>query len=169
MTYSMIMEYVEIENSGTLDEAFNFKSINAKLGKLGMNMHKGTGLLQQIASSGKFIKNLFLAAIKKDKEGVKKVMATIKKEDLIKFLLNVDQLTLHMLTGPIHFIEAVTGIHITANIKHVIAKSKDIIDDIIKNIGNIKSDLDHLFTDKTVVSRHLTSLDNLQKSVQIMK
>jgi len=105
------------------------------LSKLGLHTKKRKGLIQYFAQFGTGMAKLFKAAIKKDKAEVKKIMSTeISKEDLIDFILKLDQASLHVLTGPIHTISAITGIHIEANLDKVSDSVKNIVKDAYDKI-----------------------------------
>lgn len=78
--------------------------------KLGLKIHRGdSGLIQQFKRAGKAIFKLFMAAIKGDKATVKEVAGSLKREDVAKFIFNLDNATLHILAIPIHTINAITG------------------------------------------------------------
>ena len=69
-------------------------------------------------------------------EKVKEIANTqITKEEFIDFVLKLDILTLHLLTGPIHIIEALTGWHVGANISK---KASDVVGRINRAINNIE-------------------------------
>ena len=99
------------------------QTINKYLQKAGVKVHTRKGLIQYLISAGKGLGKLFLAALKGDKEEVKKIAKSVKKEDVIDFLLKLDTVTYHLLTGPIHMIDAVTGWHIWAAIEDKIKNS----------------------------------------------
>lgn len=111
-----------MEEYNQLDEGISDfgKRIKGFLGKAGLHTsHSGPGLVQMLAKAGKTMTQFFWYAMKAstgDAEAKKKVKELankeIKKEQLMDFLLKVDQVSLHMLTGPIHMIEAITGWHI---------------------------------------------------------
>jgi hypothetical protein len=66
---------------------------------------------------------------------------SVKKEDVLDFLLKLDTLTLHLISGPIHELDAITGTHIWANIKNKAKSVTDAATDAIKKIESLK---DHL-------------------------
>ena len=99
----------------------NFKGI---LDKMGLHAHKGSsGLIQTLAKVGTHVSKIIFHAFKaRNNEDSKiKLQELLKKkgskEEIIHFLLQLDQVTLHMVTGPIHIIDALTGWHIGAKIK----------------------------------------------------
>lgn len=128
------MEYVDNDFQETLSEGL--------LDKIGLSAHKGDGgLLKIVKNAGITMVKLFAAVIKGDKETAKAIANTeIKKEDVIDFLLKLDQATLHILTGPIHTLEAITGWHIWAKVsKHASDVAHATVDSIKDATKYIKS------------------------------
>lgn len=121
---SMFME----QDINRLDEAFDIatlgKAADSLMKKAGLHVKKGDGLIQQALRGGTVVAKFVWYAIKgasgdKDAKEKAKAMANseVKKEDILSFLLNLDMATLHIFTGPIHWIDAVTGWHIWADVK----------------------------------------------------
>ncbi len=131
------------------------------LSKLGLHVKKGKGLIQYFAQFGAGMAKLFKAAIKKDKAEVKRIMANeISKEDLLDFVLKLDQASMHILTGPLHFIEAITGIHIAANLGHVADSVKTVVKDAYdKIVLHMKDVFGH-------TDIHLVTLKDLKKQIK---
>lgn len=128
----------------TLDEALNFKGL---LGKLGLKAHKGTGLIQILGKAGKNMAEMMWYAFKaaKGDEAAKVKLAEIlktkiKKEDVINFLYQLDMATAHLVTGPIHMIDAITGWHIAPNL-HSAASTTEIIRRAIKELEDASKKL----------------------------
>ena len=102
-----------------------------------LNKHSHDGLISQLKSATtngwKFIKaafQLYNKKITKDEFETKWHSLKPHKKEIMHFLINLDILTLHLITGPIEIIGVITGIHID-----------EIIADKLKNDG-IKSDKD---------------------------
>jgi hypothetical protein len=121
---AMFME----QDPARLDEAFNPASLAKAAGSLmkasGLHVKKGDGLMQMAMRSGKLMAQFIWYAIKAskgDKEAAEKVKeianTKITKEQVIDFILKLDMATAHILTTPIHTIDAITGWHIWANVK----------------------------------------------------
>lgn len=110
-------------NENELNEA----SISNFAEKLGIKISKENGLIDYIkkftVASGK----LLLAAIKGDTESVRTIAKSLKKEEFLDFLLKLDTVTLHLITGPIHMIDAITGWEIMANIQHQVKHSSEVV------------------------------------------
>lgn len=147
-----------IDDGDLLTEAMNFSDISKKiktsLKKIGLHAESSEGLLQIAAKSSIVLSKFMWYAIKafsgdkKAKENLIELVKTnqITKEQVLDFLLKLDTLTLHFITGPIHMIDALTGWHIGVNIHNSVKsmenKAKDLINllsDIAKEaVGNLK-------------------------------
>ena len=84
-----------------------------------LKKHSRGGLLSQLKSATtngwKFLKAVIQVYNKKiTEEEFKAVWETLKPshKEIMDFLINLDMITLHMVTGPLHLIGAITGIHI---------------------------------------------------------
>jgi hypothetical protein len=141
---SMFME----ADINRLDEAFGLKDLADTAGKLlskaGLHLHKGDGLVQQAMKGGTVLAKFVWYALKSatgDKEAIAKVKelanTEIKKEDVLAFLLNLDMATLHVITGPIHTIDAITGWHLWANVKEAAGASVDKASKAIENLIDV--------------------------------
>ena len=121
----MINESYDMENLTEAQEILIVEGVNDWLGKIGMKLHKGDGIIDYILQFGKGAGQLIIAAIQKDEKKVKGIAASFKKEKLLDFLLKLDMATMHIVTGPIHFIDAVTGWDLMANLKGAAETAKD--------------------------------------------
>ena len=147
------LEFVEIcESVDELNEAVDYiqsplimeeggGKIDSILKKVGLHAKKTKpGLIKQFKNAGVSMIKFFVALVKGDTATIKKMAnKEIKKEDVIEFLMNLDMATLHLFTGYIHAMEAITGWHIGANLhktkeitKTVVTKVKDALS-FIKN------------------------------------
>lgn len=134
---------VAMFSESMITEEIDFRSA---LEKIGFKAHKsGPGVIGMIMKAGKQVAKVlyqaFLTAKDPSKENKEKLKQTlkdskIKKEQIIDFVLNLDMLTLHLISGPIHMIEALTGWHIWANIKKT---AKDTIDRIKSALSELKA------------------------------
>ena len=108
------------------------------LKKLGLQAHKGKGLVSYIKGFTQGVGRIVVAALKGDKKKVKEIAQSVRKEDVLDFLLKLDMATLHLVTGPIHFIDAVTGWELWANIKSAAAKADSVWDDLVATVKELK-------------------------------
>lgn len=146
----MFMEDYDYLNEGIGDFG---KKIKSFLPKLGIHAHKvHGGLIGMLGKAGKTMAKFFWHAMKaatgdEESKRIVKQLANkeIKKEDVILFLLKLDTLTLHLISGPIHMIEALTGWHIDANIKHNVGdamnKAKQAIDTLLDISKTVSADI----------------------------
>ncbi len=135
-----------MEEYNQLDEGIGdyTKRLKGLLAKAGLHASQGgPGLIQMLAKAGTTMTQFFWYAMKAatgDEEAKKKVKELankeVKKETLMDFLLKLDQVTLHMLTGPIHAIEAITGWHIGVYYK-VASKATEKIRTAISHLEDV--------------------------------
>ena len=121
-TISMI-ELAYFLDEYNINEAIDVgKGLKTILTKVGLKAKKEKGLLQILSGVSKDIGLIFYYLFKyqmtSDEQYRVKIKETIKKvskEDIVDVLLKLDILTLHVLTGPIHALNALTGWHISVN------------------------------------------------------
>ena len=92
--------------------------------EIGKNFEVEKGLLSYMKDAGiggsQILYHAFNAYYHKDeasREKIKELAQGVKKEHIIDILMKLDVLTLHLITGPLHVIEAVTGWSIMGAIK----------------------------------------------------
>lgn len=142
------------ENSQTINESNLSRmserqvaeGVNDWLNKVGMKLHKGDGIIDYLRGFTKGAGKLIMAAIKKDKEEVKRIAGTLDKAKVVDFLLKLDMATMHIVTGPIRFIDAVTGWDLMANLKHVAVKAVDMLKIFYDAINKVKSSINHVLS-----------------------
>lgn len=137
-----LLEVVMLDENILNEEKFNTKQA---LKQIGLSAHKGgPGLIEIIYKAGKQIGKILYYAIlafkqntPESKEKLKKTInnSKISKGQMLDFILKLDALTLHIITGPLHMIDSITGWHIMANIKET---TKNTIDRIKNAINNLK-------------------------------
>jgi hypothetical protein len=150
----MTMAYIgtlENTNESALTEASilagvadMFGKIEAGFDKIGMKLHHGKGLIDYVKQFSGTGGKMLIAAIKQDKEEVKSLASTFDKAEFIDFLLKLDMVSMHLVTGPIHMIDAITGWDLMANLKSHAVKAENIIDSIEKAIADLKSKISTL-------------------------
>ena len=119
-------------------------SIKKFLPKLGLHVDVGPGLIQQVGKASKNVGQLLWYAFKNwatnDKEALEKAKelanTQVTKEDFVKFIFNLDKLTLHLITGPLKIIDGLTGWHIDAAVK---SATSDLVDRAKATINNLKT------------------------------
>jgi len=137
----MINESYDMDSLTEADKEAIVKKTNSWLDKVGMKLHKGTGIIDYLKVFSKGAGKLIMAAIRKDKDEVKAIANTIEKEKVLDFLLKLDMATMHIVTGPIHFVDAVTGWDLMANIKHAAESADDKLKIFYDAISKVKDSI----------------------------
>ena len=140
----MINESYDMERLTEAQEEALVESINDWLGKVGMKLHKGDGIIDYLKGFTKGAGEMIMAAIKKDEKKVKEIAGRMDKAKVVDFLLKLDMATMHIVTGPIHFIDAVTGWDLMANIKHAAEGAKDMLKIFYDAMGKVKDSIKHV-------------------------
>ena len=136
---------------------------------MGLHVKKGKGLIQYFAAFTKGAGAMILAMLKGDTDKVKAISKTVKKQDIIHFLLQLDQATLHLVTGPIHMIDAITGWHIGADLGALTKKSAELalsaIDAITQAFNKILTSLKTAPVNDTVTHKLEKKVSGVHKQV----
>lgn len=140
------------------------EGVNDWLEKAGLKLHKGKGLVNYLADFTKGAGKLIMAAVKGNKQEVKKLSSSIDKAEVIDFLLKLDMATFHIVMGPIHFIDAVTGWDLKANLKQHVSKAKDYLAAFKEAIKKVKESITKIATGHKK-QRLIQHVDFLDKSV----
>lgn len=168
-----IMQMIALKEM-TLEEANDLfdgdvlveSKLHSMLSKAGLHLGKSKGLIQYVLGFGKGIGQLVVAAIRGDKEKIKSLMDSVTKEDVIDFLLKLDQATLHLVTGPIHLIDSITGWHLWAAVKSTAEKAGDVIVKIKQAIDTVKQGITKAF-DTAKQKRALTHIQGIETELAI--
>lgn len=143
-------------------EAFDSEA-NRVLKSYGLHIHKTKGLIDYLRLAGKGVAQLFVAAVKGDKEKVAEIKQSVKKGEVMDFFLKLDMATLHLVTGPIHMIDAITGWDLWSNLQ---AKAKSgpssIVQELISAIRQIKDRIREVVTNRKKVQRVLKHVEELE-------
>lgn len=86
--------------------------------------------------------NAFYNKNEESKTKIKELSQGVKKEHLIDVLMKLDVLTLHLITGPLHMIEAVTGWNILSHIKAKVEPVEKQAKQAIHSLENLGKSLD---------------------------
>jgi hypothetical protein len=170
LTYLGTLENINESEIQNLTESSIMTGITSLFGKLetgvdkiGMKLHHGKGLIDYAKSFTGATGKMIIAAIKKDKEEIKRIASTFEKAEFIDFLLKLDMVTMHIVTGPIHFVDAVTGWDLAANLKAHTKKAQDTLETIIKSINDLKIKIKTVLDDNVAspIERFLDSVGEL--------
>lgn len=167
-------EYGQLLNEITLivDEPLTEKiNVQSFLSKVGFSSERhGKGLISILKNVGKHISKTIILAIKayakkddKSKEDLRvHINKRVSKQEMLDFILRLDQLTLHAITGPIHMIDALTGWHLAADL-HSASKTDVVkVKTAIKTLGDVKVASEKRSKLRSVISR-LKNLFGLEK------
>ncbi|MCK5538500.1 MAG: hypothetical protein KAI79_16860, partial [Bacteroidales bacterium] len=69
-------------------------------------------------------------------------------EELVDFLYKLDLVTLHLITGPLHFIDGLTGWELIPKFKELKSEAQSAINKIKKAIDNLKTNITNYFNPK---------------------
>jgi hypothetical protein len=158
----MINESYDMENLTEEQEKIILEGIKDWFEKVGLTIEKGDGLLDYIGQFSVGAGRLILAAIKGDKEKVKKIASGMKKEKFLDFLLKLDLVTLHIVTEPIHIIDALTGWDLMANVKKYAEGAGEKIKIFYAAMKKVKDTLSVMLNGKKKVKmlKYATNLEN---------
>lgn len=150
-----------VENERTVTEEELIEGVGSVLGKAGLSLHRNKGLIDYAKEFTRGAGQLILAAIKGDKKKIKNIASKIKREDVIDFLLKLDMATLHIVMGPIHVIDAVTGWELHANIKGIARNAKGFVGAFHDAIQRVKEQIMKLTKDikRKKMLKHLAIID----------
>ena len=161
-----ILEFASIAD----DDLFEKIDIAGSLKKAGLAVDKhvgGKGLIQILKGVSVHIAQIFITAIKASigkkseaKAELKKLLSRkVRREEVVDVLLRLDQLSLHLFTGPIHMIDALTGWELAADIH---GAGKDVggrVKTAIKSLDTVK---------KEIGGSRVKRLDNILKELKRM-
>lgn len=114
-----LLEVSMLLDEPELNENKIINTITSFMKKMGLSVHHREGLFHHLKRASKSVNKLIMLAFKNDKEGMKKHIQemSISKSDILDVLLKLDVLTLHVISYPLHIIDAVTGWEIMPAIK----------------------------------------------------
>jgi ribosome-associated translation inhibitor RaiA len=136
--------------------------VEPHLKKVGLKLHKHTGLVDYVMKFLKGSGKLFYYLMKGDHDKAKELLRGIKKEDVLDFLFKLDLGTLHLFTGPIHMIDAWTGWDLSVNLSSNIKKAEELAKDFQNAIIVIKDVISNSFSKqpKTKLLKCVNKLEN---------
>ena len=157
---SFLVDNYEIINEE--NEEVLIEGLKNTASSFGIKIHKSTGLIQYISKFSKGVGKLIIAAIKGNKEEVKRIATSIDSNQVLDFLLKLDLATLHLITGPIHFIDAVTGWNLTVEISQKSDKAETIVDKLKNIFKDLKNTAKQVFTKQP---EKIKAIDELESSL----
>lgn len=147
-----------------LSETVVVEGVKDWLNKMGLKVHKGDGIINYVKQFSTGAGKMILAAIKGDKEEVKKIAKSLDKAKVMDFILKLDMATMHLITGPIHFVSAVTGWDLESNLQHITKTSKSVIHQVWDALIHVKNNISKVVKGdhREVIFKHI---DNIEKSL----
>jgi hypothetical protein len=162
LNLALFMDEDDITNESKM-----FKKSKSILPKIGISVTKeGEGIFGKLKSKEmkEFFKQLF-KAFRGDEDAKNKVKkmskGKVNKGDIINLLLKLDAVTLHMISGPIHVLEYLTGWKISG-----VKKVKDIgkrIKTAIESLTNLANNLSGKH--KKQVTNYISNIKRLESGV----
>jgi len=144
----MINESYDMSNLTESQKEVLLEDIKSWFHKIGLDFEKGDGIIDYISQFTVGTGKLILAAIKGDKKKVKEIADGLTRGKVIDFLFKLDILTLHIITEPIHIIDAITGWELMADIKRAAEGAVDQIKIFYDSIKKVKDTITNLLNGK---------------------
>ncbi len=175
-----LLEFILLIDSYNLNEGI-IQDIKTKLSDIlkssGLHIKQGKGIIHHLINAEKHISTLMYHALMSyykhpseqapHKIKLKELVSKVNKEDIIDFLLKLDTLTMHMITGPIHMIDAAVGTHLWANVSDSIGPAKEKARVAIKSLESLKNTLEgklkNQVTKYSNALRRVFSIGNMKK------
>jgi len=157
-----IATLIYLSEADFLNESDINEGIKDWLEKAGLKIHKGDGIIDYVKQFTSGTGKLILAAIKGDKEEVKRIAGTLEKAKVIDFLLKLDMATMHIVTGPIHMIDAITGWDLAVNLKSHAHTASNVLKTIWDSIKNIKTNIVNIIDapNRNIVIKHIDDIES---------
>jgi hypothetical protein len=156
-----------MEEDEDIDEGKMLNKSKSVLPNLGISVKKeGEGIFGKLKSKEmrKFFKQLFKAfrGDEDAKSEIKKMSkGSVSKGDIINVLIKLDAVTLHMVSGPLHVLEYLTGWKVSG-----IKKAKEVGDRIktaIESLTNLADNLSGKY--KKQVTNYIANIKRLESGV----
>lgn len=163
----LALQYVSDYGNQLNEESFlsGFSAkVNSVLPKLGLKLHKGDGIISYIAKFATVGGKMLVAAIKGNKDEVKRLSTTVSRGEFIDFLLKLDTVSLCLIINPITMIDAITGWNLMANLKSGLQKASSVIGDIVDSIKALKTKIVQVLDDG-VAKPIITFFDELETTI----
>ncbi len=140
------------------------ESVKDWLKKMGLSLVKGPSFIDYINDFVSGVGTIVLAAIQGDKAKIKAQMDRFKVEDLIDFLSTLNDITLGVMSGPLKFIQVVTGWDLKASIKASIKSATTAVKTIKKALNTIRTNVEKIVTGPDQ-DKLMLSIQNLDDNI----
>ncbi len=123
------------------------EGVNDILGRFGLELEKKSpGVIEYTLKFSKGIGKLIWFAIKKDKKGIEKLAKEYNKEMFLDFLMKLDLVTMHFITGPLHFIDGITGWELGVKINDLSTSADKLISKMKNALEKVKQEIAAYFS-----------------------
>lgn len=165
----MMLYYVSQIEHSQINEASVLQDMAAKLNsvlpKVGLKLHKGDGLISYLSKFATIGGKMLVAAVKRDKAAIKMLATQVSRAEFIDFLFKLDMVSLHLVTNPIHMIDAITGWDLMSNLQAHAKKAGAVVDDIVAGIHALKTKITQVLDDN-VAKPFLSFFGDLEATIQ---
>ena len=125
------------------------------------------GLFHYFKGMSTGVARLIMAGVKGDKEKMKAIIKTVKREDVVDFLFKLDSITFGVITHVIERIDAITGWDLEHEIQKIIKNTKVIAKNTAKALDTIKNSIKSLVKNDKDIKLALDSVKSLENLVKL--
>ncbi len=139
------------------------EGVNNILGKFGLELEKKSpGVIEYMYKFSKGIGKMIWFAIKKDTKGIEKLSKEFNKEMFLDFLYKLDLVTMHFITGPLHFIDGITGWGLEVKIKELATDADKLVSKMKNALEVVKKEVASYFA-PTLQPLVLSKVQDIEK------
>jgi len=168
LTMLMSQEDTLTESYEHLDEAAIKAKANYWLSKVGLKINKSDGIIDYISMFTVGTGKLFLALLKGDTDKAKEILKGLTQEKVTDFLLKLDVVTLHLVSEPIHIIDALTGWEIWSSIKDSLKGADSLLKQFYIGVDKVRQSVIGLM-DGTKRVKMVRVINNIEKNMPAYK
>lgn len=151
----------KLESLKEHDERLLSEGLLSNLKKVGAEVYNSKSIIGYLSRFSTGAGRLIVAAVKGDKEKVKKIASNMDRATLLDFILKLDMSTMHLITGPLHMIAGITGWDIIHDVEALSTKSKEAVFQVKKAYDKLKSVAAKAFKDNKEKLQAIDDLENI--------
>jgi hypothetical protein len=163
-SFDELNEMLELTSKGDM---LNEGKLTSFLQNKGITLGKNKGLLSYFKSIGLGVSKLMLAAIKGDTESMKTILRTVKKQEVVDFVLKLDKVTLNVISKSIGLVDAITGWGLWDIIQKTSKVAVLTATKIAKSIEQIKHDISKVITQPKELNKAIKALQRIERSLVV--
>jgi len=162
-TEALIKLAYVVEHSDKLNENVEELSegLMSNLKKVGAGVYNSKSVIGYLSRFSTGAGKLIVAAVKGDKEKVKKIAAGMDRASFLDFIFKLDMSTMHLITGPLHMIAGITGWDIIHDIEDLSTKSKEVVIQVKRAYDKLKTVAAKAFKDNKEKLKAIDDLENI--------